>query len=106
MTQRVMVYIICRLVERAGQGTGAIVDDWWVDVTTTGSPEVAAIKLARNSAGNNTKTSVVQYHVYYADGGHARFKESYYLKEESALWPSDPSQRPDPLVPTPELMPA
>lgn len=106
MTQRVMTYIICRMIEVAGQGTGAIVDDFWVDVTTTGSPEVAAIKLARNSAGNNTKTSVVQYHVYYADGGHARFKESYYLAEESALWPSNPALRPDPLVPAPELMPA
>lgn len=105
MTQRVMVYIICRLVERAGQGTGDIVDDWWVDVTTTGSTEVAAIKAARNAAGNNTKTSVVQYHVYYADGGHARFKESYYKAEETALWPSNPDLRPDPLVPTPELLP-
>uniref|UniRef100_A0AAU6VZ15 Uncharacterized protein n=2 Tax=unclassified bacterial viruses TaxID=12333 RepID=A0AAU6VZ15_9VIRU len=105
MSQRVMVYIICRLVERANAGTGVIVDDWWVDVTTTGSPEVAAIKLERNSAGNGTKTSVVQYHVYYADGGHARFKENYYLAEESALWPSNPALRPDPLLPTPELLP-
>lgn len=106
MAQRVMVYIICRLVEVSQSGTGVIVDDWWVDVTTSGSPAVAAIKLERNSAGNNTKTSVVQYHVYYADGGHARFKENYYLTEESNLWPSNPALRPDPLVPTPELMPA
>lgn len=105
MTQRVMVYIICRLVEVANQGTGAIVDDWWVDCTVNGSSDIAAIKLARNSAGNGTKTSVVQYHVYYADGGHARFKESYYKTEETALWPSNPSLRPDPLVPTPELLP-
>lgn len=106
MTQRVMVYIICRLVEVSNVGTGSIVDDWWVDVTTTGSTEVAAIKAARNGAGNNTKTSVTQYHVYYADGGHARFKENYYLAEEAALWPSDPSQRPAVLSPTPELLPA
>lgn len=105
MSQRVMVYIICRLVEVSQVGTGAIVDDWWVDVTTTGSPDVAAIKAARDGAGNNTKTSVVQYHVYYADGGHARFKERYYLIEEAALWPSNPALRPDPLLPTPELMP-
>ncbi|QNO00473.1 hypothetical protein phiPsa347_021 [Pseudomonas phage phiPsa347] len=106
MTQRVMVYIICRLVEVAGQGTGAIVDDWWVDCTVNGSADIAAIKAARNGAVNGTKTSVVQYHVYYADGGHAKFKESYYLAEEKALWPSNPTLRPDPLVPTPELMPA
>jgi len=106
MTQRVMVYIICRLVERANAGTGVIVDDWWVDCTVNGSSDIAAIKAERNGAGNGTKTSVVQYHVYYADGGHVRFKENYYLAEETALWPSDPSLRPDPLVPTPELLPA
>lgn len=105
MTQRVMVYIICRLVEVSNAGTGTIVDDWWVDCTANGSSDIAGIKAARNAAGNNTKTSVVQYHVYYADGGHARFKESYYLAEEKALWPSDALLRPVPLVPTPELLP-
>ena len=103
MNKRVMVYIICRLVESDNMGTGKIVDDFWEDVTENGSVKVAAIKLARNSSGRSTKTSVVQYHVYYADGSHARFKEQYYLTEESALWPTDPSKRPDPLVPTPEL---
>lgn len=105
MAQRVMVYIICRLAEVDQAGTGAIVDDWWVDCTQNGSPDIAAIKAARNGAGNNTKTSVIQYHVYYADGGHARFKENYYLAEEKALWPSNASLRPTPLLPTPELLP-
>lgn len=106
MTQRVIVYVICRLIEVAGQGLGATVDDWWVDCTENGSADIAAIKAARNGAGNNTKTSVTQYHVYYADGGHARFKENYYLAEEKALFPSNSSLRPNPLVPTPELLPA
>lgn len=106
MAQRVMVYIICRLVEVSQAGTGNIVDDWWVDCTQNGSSDIAAIKVARNGAGNNTKTSVTQYHVYYADGGHNRFKERYYLEEEAALWPSDASLRPVPLAPVPELLPA
>lgn len=104
MTQRVMVYIICRLVEVDQAGTGNIVDDWWVDCTANGSSDIVAIKAARNGAGNNTKTSVVQYHVYYADGGHARFKENYYLAEEKALWPSVPTADPSVLLPTPEYL--
>jgi hypothetical protein len=105
MTQRVMVYIICRLVEVDQAGTGNIIDDWWVDCTVNGSSDIVAIKAARNGAGNGTKTSVIQYHVYYADGGHNRFKENYYIAEQTALWPSNPSLRPNPLVPTPELLP-
>lgn len=105
MVNRIMVYIICRLVEVGGAGTGPIVDDWWVDVTKGGSTDVVAIKSQRDAAGNGTKTSVSQYHVYYADGGHARFKERYYLEEEAALWPSQPDLRKDPLIPIPELSP-
>jgi hypothetical protein len=105
MTQRVMVYIICRLIEVDQAGTGAVVADWWVDCTQNGSSDIAAVKTAHNEAGNNTKTSVTQYHVYYADGGHARLKENYYLAEEKALWPSNASLRPAVLVPTPELLP-
>lgn len=105
MTQRVITYVICRLIEVAGQGTGATVDDWWVYCTVNGSADIAAIKAARNGAGNNTKTSVTQYHVYYADGGHALFRENYYLAEEKALFPSNPALRANPLVPTPELLP-
>lgn len=102
---RTMVYVICRLVEIDNQGFGTIVDDWWVDCTVDGSPQIDAIKLARNSAGNNTKTSVSQYHVYYQDGGHVRYKERSYLLEEASTV-RDGSLRVDPLVPTPELLPA
>jgi hypothetical protein len=101
---RTIVYTICRLVEVANMGTGVTVDDWWVDCTVGGSAQIAAIKAARDGAGNATKTSVVQYHVYYADGGHVRYKERYYLIEEAST-AVDVSLRPDPLVPTPELLP-
>ncbi len=103
--KRVMVYIICRMVEMGNQGLGPMISDWWVDCTVNGSKDIAAIKAERNAAGNGSKTSVVQYHVYYADGGHARFKENYYLAEEKALWPSVPTVDPFGLYPTPELLP-
>lgn len=102
---RIIVYTICRLIEVADMGAGIIVDDWWVDCTIGGSAQIADIKTARDGAGNATKTSVVQYHVYYADGGHVRYKERYYLIEEAST-EVDISLRPDPLVPTPELLPA
>lgn len=102
---RIMVYVICRLVEVSNRGTGTIVNDWWVDCTVGGSTQIAAIKAARDGAGNSTKTSVVQYHVYYADGGHVRYKERYFLAEEASSPEPDPSLRVDPLLPTPELLP-
>lgn len=102
---RTIVYTICRLIEVADQGAGVIVDDWWVECTVEGSTKIAAIKAARDGAGNGTKTSVSQYHVYYADGGHVRYKERYYLIEEAST-AVDVSLRQNPLVPTPELLPA
>ncbi|CUR44370.1 hypothetical protein VCM_00168 [Pseudomonas phage VCM] len=107
MTQRVMVYVICWLSVLDNAGTGPILRSEWIDVTANGSADVTAYKdaVALEAQGNH-RAVVTQYHVYYADGGHARFKERYYLIEEAALWPTDASLRPDPLVPTPELLPA
>lgn len=104
--KRVMIYIICRMIEMDNQGLGPMVDDFWVDCTVNGSADIVAIKAARNAAGNGTKTSVTQYHVYYQDGGHGRFKESYYLAEERALWPSLPTADPSVLLPVPEFLPS
>lgn len=106
MAQRVMVYIIARMLEIDNAGAGNAVDDWWVDVTDEGSAKVNAIKEARNAATPGNRTVLERYHVYYADGGHGRFKQREYLIEEAALWPSNPSLRPVPLLPTPELLPA
>jgi len=103
---RIAVYVICRLVEVSNMGTGSIVDDWWVDCTVGGSAQIAAIKSARDGAGNSTRTSVAQYHVYYADGGHARYKERYFLTEEASSPKPNPALRVDPLIPTPELLPS
>lgn len=104
---RIMVYVIARLIEVDNAGTGATIDDWWVDATVGGSTYVNSVKAARDAEPQNTKTSVVQYHVYYADGGHQRFtRERLYLAEEAALGPAQPDLMPDPLVPTPELAPS
>lgn len=105
MAQRVIVYTICRLIEMAGAGTGPMTDDFWVECTEEGSAKIAKVKAERDNAGNNSKTSVVQYHVYYQDGGHARFKERYYLAEEKALFPSLPTDDPASLYPAPEFIP-
>lgn len=108
MSQRVMVYVIARLIEMGNAGTGPLLDDWWVECTENGSPDITAIKKQRDlegrTNGRNSKTSVVQYHVYYEDGGHNRFKERYYLIEEAALWPTVKVADPSTLVPTPELI--
>lgn len=104
---RIMVYIIARMIEVDNAGTGATVDDWWVDATVGGSATVAAVKAARDAEPQNTLTSVVQYHVYYADGGHQRFtRERLFLTEEATLGPAQPALMPSPLVPTPELAPS
>ena len=107
---RVITYVLCRLVEIDQAGTGKTVDDFWVECTVEGSALVEKIKADRLAAsqatGLPTKTSATAYHVYYADGGHGRYKNREYLIEEAALWPSDASLRPDPLLPTPELLPA
>lgn len=108
MAKRVIVYTICRLIEMGNAGTGPQLDDWWVECTEEGSPKIDQIKADRNAAGfaNGTfsKSSVVQYHVYYEDGGHARFKERYYLAEEKNLWPPVKTADPAALSPTPELI--
>ncbi|UAV89619.1 hypothetical protein [Pseudomonas phage COT4] len=105
-TQRVMVYIICWLSVLDNAGAGPILRSEWIDVTANGSSDVVAYKeaVALEEPGNH-KAVVTQYHVYYADGGHARFKERYYLIEEAALWPSVPTADPSVLLPTPEYLP-
>lgn len=107
MSQRVMVYVICWVSVLDNAGAGPILRSEWLDVTENGSSDIVAYKavVAMEDPGNH-KAVVTQYHVYYADGGHARFKERYYLIEEAALWPPNPALRQNPLVPTPELLPA
>lgn len=105
-TQRVMIYIICWLSVLDNAGAGPILRSEWIDVTANGSSDVVAYKevVAQEAPGNH-KAVVTQYHVYYADGGHGRFKERYYLIEEAALWPSVPTTNPAALLPTPEYLP-
>lgn len=100
-TQRIMVHIQAWLVQY--ENLTNMIDNWWIDVTTTGSAGVAsAIAEANANAPSNVKTYVTQYHVYFADGGHARYNERDFKAQETKLGPAQPELAPDPLVPTPE----
>lgn len=99
--QRVMVYIQAWIAQYKNVST--LVDSWWIDVTDTGSAGVAvAIAEADANSTVNVRAKVTQYHVYFADGGHARYNERDFKIQEAALGPAQPNLAPSPLVPTPE----
>lgn len=100
-TQRTMVHIQAWIAQY--QNLTTLVDNWWIDVTDTGSAGVAAAIAAANAASApNVKAAVTQYHVYFADGGHARYNERDFKIQETKLGPAQPDLAPVPLVPTPE----
>lgn len=107
-TERVIVYVIARMVEMDNIGTGPLLDDWWVDCTLGGSAQIEDLKVSRDDSaresGVHSKTSVSQYHVYYADGGHNRFKERDFKVEESSVKAVEPSADPSSLLPEPEYV--
>ncbi|MND53008.1 hypothetical protein D3C80_440340 [compost metagenome] len=109
VSQRVPVYIICRLIEMGNAGTGPLLDQWWVDCTVGGSVFVDSVKAQRNAdsvaAGAPSRTNAMEYHIYYEDGGHNRLNERYFKQEEAILGAAQPAKAPIPLVPTPELLP-
>jgi len=101
-SSRVMVYIqvwLTKTVLGANQ-----IDSWWVDVTEGGSVAALAACAAQDAIEPlNIRTYVSQYHVYFADGGHARYKTTRAMKiDEDKMGPAQPLLAPNPLVPTPE----
>lgn len=85
------------------------ITNFWVECTgdgTAGSGGSAymatylAAYQATLPAGD--KAAITQYHVYFADGGHARYTPASFKIQETNLGPADPSLAPSPLVPTPE----
>ncbi|UAV84679.1 hypothetical protein PHB09_184 [Pseudomonas phage PHB09] len=103
---RVMVYIIAWVGVLDNAGAGPYLRDEWIDITAQGSAALVPYKaaVAEEPPGNH-KAVVTQYHVYFADGGHGRYKERDYLILEKSLWPSVPTSNPSALVPTPEYLP-
>ncbi|WKV20406.1 hypothetical protein 16Q_013c [Pseudomonas phage 16Q] len=104
---RVMVYIIAWVGVLDNAGAGPYLRDEWIDITERGSADLVPYKaaVAEEPPGNH-KAVVTQYHVYFADGGHGRYKERDYLILEKSLWPPVPTTNPSALLPTPEFIPA
>lgn len=104
MAQRVIVYTIAWVGIMDNAGAGPLLESFWIDVTTTGSAGVASWKA---TIAAPHKGVLSQYHVYFADGGHARYKtEREFLVQENLSGPAVPTADPSLLVPTPELLPA
>lgn len=101
MSQRVMVYIIAWVATLDNSGAGPVLSQEWIDVTDGGSAKVEEFKA---SIVSPHKGVVSQYHVYFEDGGHARYNEREFLIQEKALGPAQPDKRPETLYPTPELV--
>lgn len=103
MPNRIMVHIQAWIAQY--QNVSTLVDSWWIDCTSGGSATVAsAIAAANAAAPANVKAAVTQYHVYFADGGHARYNERDFKLQEAKLGPAQPELAPVPLVPTPEAL--
>lgn len=104
MAQRVIIYIIAWVGVLDNAGAGPILSQEWIDVTTTGSAGVAAWRASIQSPH---KGVLSQYHVYFADGGHARYKtDREFIIQENLSGPAVPTANPALLVPTPEYVPA
>ncbi|ATN92899.1 hypothetical protein QGX11_gp136 [Pseudomonas phage PPSC2] len=104
MSQRVIIYTIAWVGVLDNAGAGPILSQEWIDVTTTGSAGVAAWKATIQSPH---KGVLSQYHVYFQDGGHARYKtDREFIIQEKLSGPAIPTADPSLLVPTPEFVPA
>ena len=84
--------------------SGVVVDNWWINVSEGGLPQCDAELEALNeglTAGN--RHAISQYHCYFADGGHARYRLRYDIQNAWNLYgPMQPSLAPVPLSPKPE----
>lgn len=101
MATRVLVAMYAWVVKSAN---GVQVDNWWINVSTGGLPEADAI-LADLNVGATTGNmhSVAQYHCYFEDGGHARYRIRYDITNAWGWYgPMQPDKAPVPLAPKPE----
>lgn len=82
------------------------VDNFWINVSEGGLPQADA-KLAELNEGMagtpGNKHSVTQYHCYFEDGGHARYRIRYDIVNAWGWYgPMQPTKAPVPLAPKPE----
>lgn len=84
--------------------SGAQVSSWWINCSEGGLPQAdAALALLNVGATPGNMHSVSQYHCYFEDGGHARYRLRYDIVNAYNLYgPMHPELAPVPLVPKPE----
>lgn len=101
MATRVLVAMYAWVVKSV---SGVAVDNFWINTSTGGLTEADAILATLNvgsTPGNNYAVS--QYHCYFEDGGHARYRLRYDIVNAwNSYGPMQPDKAPVPLLPKPE----
>jgi hypothetical protein len=101
MATRVLVAMYAWVVKSV---SGVAVSNYWINVSTGGLPEADAQLAALNvgsTPGNGYAVS--QYHCYFEDGGHARYRLRYDIVNAwNTYGPMQPDKAPSPLLPKPE----
>lgn len=101
MATRVLVAMYAWIVKRENDQSVA---NWWINVSEGGLPQADAILADLNvglSPSNNHAVS--QYHCYFEDGGHARYRLRYDIVNAWGWYgPMQPTKAPVPLAPKPE----
>lgn len=101
MSTRIFVAMYAWIVERQnGQNTAS----YWINASERGLPGVdETVALLNSNSPSGVSYSVSQYHCYFADGGHARYKIRYDIVNAWNWYgPMQPELAPTPLSPKPE----
>lgn len=80
------------------------VSNFWINISEGGLPAADA-QLAALNVGSTPGNlyAVSQYHCYFADGGHARYRIRYDIVNAWGWYgPMQPTLAPSPLLPKPE----
>lgn len=101
MATRVLVAMYAWIIKRENfQETS----NWWINVSEGGLPQADQILADLNvglAPANNHAIS--QYHCYFEDGGHARYRIRYDIVNAWGWYgPMQPDKAPVPLLPKPE----
>lgn len=101
VSQRVLTNNFAWIVESSSL---VPVRNWWIDVSSTGLAGAdAALAELRANAQPTFTHAISQYHCYFQDGGHVRYKLRYDMQNAEKLYGAyHPELAPSPLVPTPE----
>lgn len=104
MTSRVMVHVACWVAGHDASYENIVSSEWY-NASTDGSAGMDALVAQLNADAKGTTGyhyAIAWYYVWYADGGWWKGNSREFKLMETSLGAVDPSQAPDPLVPTPE----